>query len=152
MSMYLEMFKEKAQLKGLRILVLEREPDHQDLLSLILEVEGASVISVATVKEAKEVLSNQPIDVLFASMRTLKKEPQLTLKNHLAANQEILAIAVAETQRESYNPSRLRELGYHGYICKPLNPSEVVNSVTIYTGRQKADEHVRRYNAVLTVR
>ncbi len=150
MSMYLEMFKEKAQLNGLRILVLEKEPDHQELLAFILEVEGATVISVATVREAKEVLSNQPIDVVFASLRTLKKEPHLILKTQLAANKQVLAIAIAETKRESYNPLRLRELGYHAYICKPLNPSEVVNSVTIYTGRQKADEHVRRYNAVLT--
>jgi DNA-binding response OmpR family regulator len=149
--MYLEMFKEKAQLQGLRILVLEKEPDHQDLLSFILEVEGASVISVTTVKEAKEVLSNQSIDVVFASVRTLKKEPLLTLTTQLAANKRILAIAVAETQRDSYNSSRLRELGYQGYICKPLNPSEVINSVAIYTGRQRADYHVRRYNEMLAV-
>lgn len=136
--MFLEkqQLEEGRQLEGLRILVADRDPDHRYLLSFILEADRAKVVSVASVDQAIEALSQQPIDIMFVSIRMLKCHTLLAKVKTCAleTGKEILAIAVVDTGR-STNYARLLEMGCLTHISAPLDPSEVVSLVATLTQR-----------------
>jgi two-component system, OmpR family, response regulator len=51
-------------LDGLNIIVIDREEDHRELISILLEYSGAKVKSVGFTSEATEILEQWPVDLL----------------------------------------------------------------------------------------
>ena len=55
-------------LAGLRLLIVDDEPDTRDVLRALLEVQGAAVSVASSAGEALELLRRQPTDVLLADI------------------------------------------------------------------------------------
>ncbi|MBW4616124.1 MAG: response regulator [Desmonostoc vinosum HA7617-LM4] len=133
--MYVEkQLREGLLLQGLQILVAENDLNHQELLTFILEADGAFVILVNSIEEAMEALSLQPPDTILASTNMLEDSQLLAKVKHqaFATGKEILTVALVDTSR-SANPIRFLEMGCQTYIRMPLDHSEVVNLVATHT-------------------
>src|SRR5439155_17517229 len=57
-----------SSLAGLRLLVVDDEPDVRELLALVLQHEGAIVTTADSAKEALQSLQTNPPDVLIADI------------------------------------------------------------------------------------
>ena len=58
----------RLKLNGIRVLVVDDEPDTHDMLAAVLETAGASVITAAGVGPAMTVLARETIDVLVSDI------------------------------------------------------------------------------------
>jgi PAS domain S-box-containing protein len=119
-------------LQGLRVLLVEDEPDTRTLLSLLLQQAGAQVIETATAEAALSQMSEfQPHLLLsdiglpvadgYELIRKLRASPLTALK-------QIPAIALT-----AYASDKDRELalaaGYHIHMTKPVEAAELIAAV-----------------------
>jgi CheY-like chemotaxis protein len=128
--------REERVLEGLQILVADNQPDDLELLTFILEEDGASVVSVASLYEAIEALSYQTLNIIFASINLLKNSTLLAKvkAQALETGKEILTVAVLDTNRCTY-PKTFLDMGCQTYISMPLDPTEVVSLAAAFTQR-----------------
>ena len=118
-------------LQGLRVQVVDDEPDARELLTIVLQQRGAEVRASATASEALEMLMQWEPDVLVSDIgmpgedgydlmrkvRTLKSVSGL-----------IPALALTGYARPE-DAARALESGYHMHLPKPVAPSELVAAV-----------------------
>jgi PAS domain S-box-containing protein len=127
-------------LSGIRVLVVDDEPDNLDLLDIILTQEGAIATTVTTGKEALEIASIHPFDLLISDigmpemngyqllqqLRTSSSEP----------NNSIPAIALtAFAQRE--DEEKTISAGFQAYFAKPFDIIELVDAIAILLDRTR---------------
>ena len=119
-------------LAGVRVLVVDDQPDARELLTLVLGRAGAEVSSAASAAEALELFEREEPDVLISDIgmpvtdgyefvgrvrdlgaRRARRTPSVALT----------AYASAEDQR------RAREAGFDAHIPKPVEPAELVSVI-----------------------
>jgi len=121
-----------AQLQGLRVLVVDDEPDARDLLATILSQAGATVIAAASAAEAIQLLSTQPFDVLLSDiampiqdgyelMREVRRLPSEQVRNIPAA--ALTAYARTEDRAQAM------AAGYQLHVTKPVDPVDLTQVV-----------------------
>ena len=126
------------ELSGLRILVVDDEPDARELLVVVLQQHGAKVLAVDSAKGALEVMDHWKPDVIVSDigmpgqdgyelMRCIRSLPA-ERGGHTPA-----AALTAFTRPED----RLKALasGYQTHIPKPLEPSTLVAVLARLAGR-----------------
>jgi CheY-like chemotaxis protein len=121
-------------LAGLQLLVIDDEPDNLDLLTFLLQEEGATVIAVATAQEALDVLEHsQPhvilCDLILPDLNGCELIQQWRDREAELARPLIPAIAVTGLDRELYTLHEL-EASFQGYILKPFDVKQVSDMVT----------------------
>jgi CheY-like chemotaxis protein len=123
---------ELRELDGLRVLVVDDEPDARELLALLLTQAGGEVTTAASAAEALDALTRQRTDVLvsdigmpgengYALMRRVRSETPPGVR-------EIPSVALtAYTRRED----RLAALdaGFTAHIGKPVRPGDLIATV-----------------------
>jgi CheY-like chemotaxis protein len=126
------------QLQGLRILVVDDEPDSRELVGTILEECEAEVVVAASVEEALRRLDAFEPDLLISDIampdrdgydliRTIRERahpdgarlPAVALTAH----------ARAEDRRRSF------QAGFDLHVVKPVDPAELLGVVATLTGR-----------------
>ncbi|HJW15132.1 MAG TPA: response regulator [Thermoanaerobaculia bacterium] len=130
--------REVPDLAGLRVLVVEDEPDTRELLELTLRAAGAEVLSVASAREALEALRAGASHALVSDIGLPLEdgywliERVRTLPDGHGA--DVPALAVSAYVREE---DRMRALtaGFQGYLAKPFEPAELVAAVGSLTRR-----------------
>jgi CheY-like chemotaxis protein len=130
--------RETPDLKGLRVLVVEDEPDGRELLEETLSLAGAEVEAVDSAARALEALRRKPPDVLLSDIG-LPEEDGFSLiarVRQLAPERggNVPALAVSAYVREE---DRMRALaaGFQSHVGKPFDPSELVAAVAALAGR-----------------
>jgi two-component system OmpR family response regulator len=119
-------------LKGMRILAVEDQPDLRDLLTLLLERQGAEVIGCESAGEAFAVLvSGEPLDAAVFDI-SMPGEDGLTLvcrwrcweSAHLAHHRpERHLPVIALTAHVAHDIERqCKAAGFDGYLPKPVSP------------------------------
>jgi PAS domain S-box-containing protein len=122
----------RASLKGLRVLVIDDEPDARELLTLALMQSGAEVKAAATVRLGLEILKEWKPDVLVSdigmpgedgydlirSVRALESEnggriPALALTGYASADDVL----------------RAEQAGFQTHMSKPVAPNDLVGAV-----------------------
>lgn len=126
-------------LSGLTLLVVDSEPDSADLLAVLLQLDGATVLTATSFGEAVEALSRIKPDLLLTSIQLLGADGYLLLQYLRAFEAEqgdapIPAVAIVGSLREAA-PEQLRGVGFQGYLAKPIIPSSVLTLVMTLTGR-----------------
>jgi signal transduction histidine kinase/DNA-binding response OmpR family regulator len=122
--------EESQDLAGLRVLIVDDEPDARDVLVAILEQRGAEVISTATVEDALSSLSetsNGSVPDVLVSDIGLPGEDGLDLISRVRALKpeqggSIPAIALTAYARAE-DRARVLAAGYHRHVAKPVEPS-----------------------------
>jgi signal transduction histidine kinase len=130
-------------LEGLRVLVLDQEPEGRDLLRTVLQDRGAAVQTAGSVEEALQSLEGWRPDVLVSdslspehdSYALVGKVPTLDAER----GGRIPAVALTSLSRTD---ERLRKMmaGAQLDVPKPLEPSVLTSEIARLTGRERRRE------------
>jgi PAS domain S-box-containing protein len=119
-------------LKGLRVLVVDDEPDALDLIKAILERKGARVTAVETAESAWPTLEGGAADLLLCDIG-MPGEDGYQLMRRLRAHESArgtLTPAVALTAYAGDGDRALAlEAGFQLHVPKPIDPAELVSVV-----------------------
>jgi PAS domain S-box-containing protein len=113
-------------LSGVRVLVVDDDPDARELLRVMLGNYGAQVLAASSVDEALESISRQAPDVLvsdiglpsedgYALIRRIRGSPQ-------TARLPALALTAYATPADH---QRALEAGFQKHVSKPVEPAEL---------------------------
>jgi PAS domain S-box-containing protein len=132
----------RSSLNGLWVLVVDDEPDARELITLLLRQYGAEVTSVASVREAMEVLTagreaGRP-DVLVADISMPGEDGYSLIRRVRELAPELggqmPAVAVTAFGR-SVDRIRALAAGFQLHIPKPVDPVELATVIGSLTGR-----------------
>ncbi|MFN6568932.1 ATP-binding protein [Dendronalium sp. ChiSLP03b] len=124
-------------LNGLRVLVVDDEPDALQLLTTILGQYGAQVMAVASALEALVALQQFHPDVLVSDIGMPQEDGYMLIRKLRALSQEeggrIPAIALTAYAKAEDRTQALMA-GFQLHVPKPVNPTELVTVVANLTG------------------
>jgi PAS domain S-box-containing protein len=119
-------------LQNLRILVVDDEADTRDVISMMLRQEGAIALTAASARAARDVFCRfQPMILLSdISMPEEDGYSLITWVRSLSRLEggTIPAIALTAFARQQDRDRALEE-GFHEHIPKPIEPSNLVNTI-----------------------
>ena len=118
--------------RGLRVLVVDDDPDIRELVTATLSHYGALAAAVASVAEARRVFAKSPPDVLICDI-ALPDEDGLALIEELRRRGEheggsVPAIAVSAYVQDE-DRDRALAAGFQRYVPKPVDILELIVSV-----------------------
>jgi CheY-like chemotaxis protein len=130
-----------TRLDGVSVLIAEDDADGRQVLKLILEIAGAKVEAVATVRAALSALDDHRPDVLISDIG-MPDEDGYALIRHLRAREvdrggKTPAIALTGYVGAD-DRARLLASGFQVFLRKPIEPSDVVATVASLAGRSPA--------------
>ncbi len=132
-----------VDLHGLRVLVVDDEEDHRELLAVMLEQAGATVNAVTSVAEAMAAVAADPAIDLILSDVGMPGEDGYSFVRKLRARPDrrtaqLPAVALtAHAQRSDRAESLLA--GFQEHLSKPIDPAELLVAVARLTGRLKSE-------------
>jgi PAS domain S-box-containing protein len=121
-------------LDGVRVLLVEDEPDTLEFLRRLLEGHGAAVVAVATAHEAIDHLHGPPPDVLISDIGLPGMdgyELMRHIRQQIPACERMPGIALTAYARAEDRTRALRG-GYQTHIAKPVENSELVAAVAAF--------------------
>ena len=139
-------FAHSADLRGLRILVVDDEADIRELVSFILEESGAEVNVAASAQEALAALNQSVPDVLLSDigmpdvdgyMLMRQVRDSLALHNgQLSELSQAIPKAIALTAYAAeYDQKQALQAGFQLHISKPVEPEELIKAIARLVGR-----------------
>jgi CheY-like chemotaxis protein len=121
-----------AALSGVRILVVEDDPDSREPLALLLAAHGAEVMAVESSARAMATFERQPPDVLISDIAIPDVDGYELLHRVRALPGErggrVPAIALTAHARAD-DVSRAIESGYQVHIAKPYDGGHLVSVI-----------------------
>jgi CheY-like chemotaxis protein len=115
-------------LSGVRVVLVDDEPDALEFLALVLENEGAQVTSFGDPEAALEDLVAHPPDVLVSDLYMPRMNGWEFLEQ--ARLRGVMVPAAAITAHPSFeNRSRCVAAGFCACVGKPMAPSELIHIV-----------------------
>jgi signal transduction histidine kinase/CheY-like chemotaxis protein len=118
-------------LEGVRILVVDDEPDARTLIQRLLQDHHASVLMASSTDEALRILHSEPLDVLVSDIG-MPGEDGYALIRRLRAldhpNGRIPAIALTAYARVEDRVKAI-DTGYQSHLSKPVEPAELTAMV-----------------------
>jgi signal transduction histidine kinase len=125
-------------LSGLRLLVVEDEPDTRDALARFLQHYGATVIAVGSAGDALERLAAEAFDVLVSDIGMPGMDGYDLIRElrsrETSSGRCLPAVAVTAFSREEDRQRVLRE-GYHEHVSKPVNTARLIGVLLELAGR-----------------
>ncbi|MEG5037763.1 MULTISPECIES: PAS domain S-box protein [unclassified Microcoleus] len=129
-------------LSGMRILVVDDEPDMRELISFLLEDAGAEVLTVAVPQEAVTALTNFQPDVLLSDIGMPGMDGYMLLRQVRALPPErgglIPAIALTAYAGE-FNKQQALQAGFHRHLAKPIAPDELIKTIAALLSKNTHD-------------
>ncbi len=133
---------ETVSIMGMRVLIVDDEPEMRRMIATVLRGAGASVVTAASAAEAFDRVSEQPFDVLVSDIAMPTEDGHSLARRVRARNDEKSRIpAVALT---AYGGPLQRQLalsaGFDDYVKKPFVPRDLVRAVGAVSRRSWSDE------------
>ncbi|MDZ8224966.1 MULTISPECIES: response regulator [unclassified Nostoc] len=126
------MSNQSMSFEGLRLLVVDDDPDTRTLLTFLFEIDGAEIITAASASDALEIMSFFKPDILISDIY-LPDENGCSLltkirKLEAKRGRKIPSIALTAS---AFDEDRKRALlaGYDIYHCKPIDLDELASTV-----------------------
>jgi PAS domain S-box-containing protein len=129
---------ESPRLDGVRVLVVEDEPDARHLLAAVLQKRGAHVFLASSAAEALEMLQRERPDVLLSDIALEDEDGYALIRKVRSLPQDrggrIPAAALTGYGRLE---DRMRALsaGFQLHAAKPVEPAELVAVVASLAGK-----------------
>jgi signal transduction histidine kinase/DNA-binding response OmpR family regulator len=118
-----------AELKGLRVLVVDDEYETRELLRYLIEQCEARVTTASGAAEALAVLAREPFDILVSDIGMPEVDGYGLIRSIRALpaeqNGRILAVALTAYARGEDRTKALRS-GFTMHLAKPVEPGEMV--------------------------
>jgi PAS domain S-box-containing protein len=115
-------------LHGVRVLVVDDEPDARELVKRVLEEHGAAVVTAASGPEAIDVLGATAPDVLVSDLGMPGMDGYTFIRSLRAGGGGLPAVAVTAFARPE-DRQRALAAGYQAHLAKPIEPGELVTAV-----------------------
>jgi PAS domain S-box-containing protein len=121
-----------SAIKGLRVLLLDDEPDTLELLSLVLRQCGAEVETNTHVREALETISRWKPDVVVSDIGIPEEDGYSFIKKLRALSPEqggtipVIALTAYVGIKER---TQVLASGFQMYVPKPVEPSELIGAL-----------------------
>jgi PAS domain S-box-containing protein len=124
-------------LDGIRVLVVEDEPDTREFLERLLESHGATVMSAGSAVEALSLLGSSGADVMISDIGLPDVDGYDLMQRIRRSGSDdgagIPAIALTAYARWEDRTRALRA-GYQAHIAKPVEPGELVATIASLAG------------------
>jgi CheY-like chemotaxis protein/anti-sigma regulatory factor (Ser/Thr protein kinase) len=127
-----------AELAGLKVLVVDDEPDARDLMKRVLEDCAAEVMTASTTGEALALVEARKPDVLITGISMPESDgfELLSRVRELGSDRGGKVPAIALTGfASSEDRTRALRAGFLAHVAKPVDPSELVATVASVAGR-----------------
>ncbi|MGI8997822.1 MAG: PAS domain S-box protein [Pyrinomonadaceae bacterium] len=131
------------ELDGVRVLVVDDEPDARQLLTVVLERCGAKILTAASATEALRLLAEVRPDVLLSDIGMPGEDGYSLIRKvrALPAEQGGRTPAAALTAYASAEDrKRVLLAGFQLHIPKPVEPTELITVVASLAGRIGAEK------------
>ncbi|MCC5627939.1 response regulator [Nostoc sphaeroides CHAB 2801] len=119
-------------LAGIRVLVVDDEPDSLDFTAFVLEQDGAFVISLSSAYEALQTLAQVKLDVLVSDISMPDMDGYMLIRKVRTWTPEqggqIPAIALTAFARNDDQEEALKA-GFQMHLPKPFNPEELIAAI-----------------------
>jgi signal transduction histidine kinase/PAS domain-containing protein/ActR/RegA family two-component response regulator len=129
---------EHADLSGVRVLVVDDEPDARELVKRVLDECDAQVFTASGAAEALAIVEREKPDVLVSDIGMPDVDGYELLRRvrslGLDRGGRVPAIALTAFAR-SEDRTRALRAGFLVHVSKPVEPSELVATVASVTGR-----------------
>jgi len=128
-------FHEFPSLEGIRVLLVEDEPDARELLEIVIEYAEGLVTSVASAGAALQMLETLRPDVLLVDIVMPGHDGYWLLGQvrGLEGRRDIPAVAVTGRTRVNDRARALRA-GFQAYLAKPVDPLELCRVIRDVVG------------------
>jgi PAS domain S-box-containing protein len=137
-----EPFGDPCALEGVRVLLVEDEPDTREFLKTILEGCGATVTEAGSAPEALAALERVKPDILVSDIGMPGEDGYGLLRQVRALGPERggRVPAVALTAYAGAKDRRRALLaGFHAHLAKPVEPDELLAVVASLSAREQTD-------------
>ena len=135
------MASDARRLEGVRLLLVDDDPDTRDIIERVLARRGANVIAVPSAAAALQAVERSRFDVLLVDvmmpgmdgydlMRKVRALPPE--KNGRVPAATITARSVLEDRLESLRA------GFQSHLAKPIDPDELVELVQALVGADRS--------------
>jgi PAS domain S-box-containing protein len=129
-----------GNLQGTRVLAVDDEADALALLRAVLETAGAEVVTMGSPMEALETLHSAAPDVLIVDIGMPTMDGYEFIKRvRESADPSVCELPAAALTAFARAEDRTRALqaGFEMHLAKPIDPSELVASVTTLARRHR---------------
>ena len=130
--------------EGLRVLVVEDEPDTRDFVVRLLGARGARVTSVAGAAEAIDAFLESPPDLLISDIGLPDVDGYELIKRLRReaprGRSKIPAIALTAYAR-SEDRTRALLAGFQGHLAKPVEATELLATVASFSAVDQSRDH-----------
>jgi CheY-like chemotaxis protein len=125
-------------LNGIRILVVDDEPDSRDFTALVLELSGASVTSVASAIEALTVIKQSIPDLIISDIGMPEMDGYMLLQQVRTIEQvrQVSAIALTAYAGE-FNRQQALQAGFQKHLSKPIEPNKLIQAISDLIGGEQ---------------
>jgi CheY-like chemotaxis protein len=130
--------RELQSLQGLRVLVVDDEPDARDLLATVLRQSGAQVTAARSVSEAMECANAMRPEFLISDIEMPGEDGYSLIRRVRASDiPEFRGVPAIALTAYAGPGDRMRalEAGFQMHMAKPVQPAELVLVVANLTKR-----------------
>jgi PAS domain S-box-containing protein len=122
------------RLDGVRVLVVDDEPDTLEVIRQVLEGRRARVATACNAEDALAALEAEPFDVLLSDIGMPKRDGYDLISEIRRRGLKTPAAAVTAFAR-SEDRTRAMLSGYQAHMTKPLESAELLATVAALSGR-----------------
>ena len=123
-----------SSLEGLRLLVVDDEPDSGQVLHSILSQYGASVTTTENANSALQQAQHTDFDVLVTDVGLPDFDGVELVRRLRSLGQNLPAVAVTAFATDD-DRHRLLNTGFEGHVAKPVDPDRLIRVVAGAAGR-----------------
>ena len=119
-------------LNGIRVLLVDDEPDAREVMASALEICGATVHAVASARAALDVLATDEVDLLLADIAMPGQDGyELIREIRAMPSARVSAIPAAAVTAHARDDERERALtaGFQMHLAKPVQPAALARAV-----------------------
>jgi CheY-like chemotaxis protein len=125
-------------LNGIRVLVVDDEPDAVAMLRRILEESHAAVSTALSTEDALSALEHATFDVVISDIGMPGRDGYELAREMRARGIETPAVALTAFARGEDRARALRS-GYQAHVSKPIETVELLATVGSLAGRRMRD-------------
>lgn len=123
-----------SAIAGLRVLLVDDEPDARDVAKRMLEQCGVEVVSASSANEALEQLQNTSVDVLMSDIG-MPEQDGYSLMRHVRDRWPDLPGVALTAYAAAEDRERTTRAGYQVHLCKPVESGQLVAAVATAAGK-----------------
>jgi signal transduction histidine kinase len=123
-----------ADLEGLRLLIVEDEPDTREAIVRFLQDYGAEIVAVGSAREALDLSDAESFDVLVSDIGMPHEDGYSLIRKVRGEGGDLPAVALTAYARAEDREQTARA-GYQLHLAKPIEAAQLIAAVAIAAGK-----------------